>query len=493
MSLKKEPERKKSKISRQELFDIYDSGRENTVLFMQLLLDKIEKHEAITKEHQEQIRQLREIISKDSHNSNKPPSSDNMLKKPKSLRKPTGKRPGGQKGHKGETLQQVDDPDKIEDRTPKGKCDCGRSLKKAKIIEHIIRQLFDCILPSLFVIQFQGDVLECACGKIHYPDFPEEVVKETQYGNNIKNLAVYLKHYGFISYDRMSELFSEVFKVNLSQGTLVNFVNECAERLEPVVDEIKATIIEAEVLHCDESGMRIEKSTAWLHSASTEFLTLYYPHKRRGLKAMEAMGILPEFKGTVVHDHWHPYFRYNQCLHGLCNAHNLRELTFFEENGGEWAKKIKNCLLSAKKDKETYQGLSEKKIKKYKSKMLKLINEGLLAYPEKRKKNKERGRPAQSKEFNFLRRLRDKINEVLRFIFDDAVPFDNNQGERDIRMLKIQQKVSGSFRSMKGARSFCIIRSYFSSIKKCGQPVFEALASVWTNSIILPNALQKAE
>ncbi|MBN1412552.1 MAG: IS66 family transposase [Spirochaetales bacterium] len=465
---------------------IYDSGKANTVALLKFLITEINNLKA-------EVQELKKTLSKDSHNSNNPPSSDNMLKKPKSLRKSTGKKPCGQKGHEGETLRQIENPDRIEDRSPKGKCDCGRSLKNAKTIESIIRQLFDCSLPSLFVTQFQGNVLKCACGQIHYPDFPDEVVKETQYGNSIKSLAVYLKHYGFISYERMSELFSEVFGINLSQGTLVNFVNECAERVESVVEEIKATLKKAEVLHCDESGMRIEKSTAWLHSASTEFLTFYYPHKRRGIKAMEAMGILSEFNGTVVHDHWHPYFRYDNCLHGLCNAHNLRELIFFEENGEEWAEKIKNCLLSAKREKESHQGLSEKQIKKYKIKMHQLINDGLRVHPEKRRRNKARGRPSQSKEFNLLRRLRDRFDEVLRFILDDAVPFDNNQGERDVRMLKIQQKVSGSFRSMKGAQSFCIIRSYISSIRKCGQAVFEALASVWTREIVLPKAILRAE
>lgn len=473
-------------LTDKQLSDIYDSGKENTVTLLKFLITEINLLKA-------EVRDLKSRLIKDSHNSNKPPSSDNMLKKPKSLRKSTGKKPGGQKGHGGETLRQIENPNKIVDRTPKGKCDCGRNLKNAEIIGCIIRQLFDCILPSLFVTQFQGKVLKCGCGQMHHPQFPDEVVKETQYGRNIKSLAVYLKHYGFISYERTSELFSELFGIDLSQGTLVNFVNECAERVEPVVDEIKTALKEAEVLHCDESGMRIEKSTAWLHSASTEFLTFYYPHKRRGIKAMEAMGILSEFKGTIVHDHWHPYFRYDKCLHALCNAHNLRELIFFEENGEKWAKKIKNCLLSAKKEKESHQGLSEKQIQKYKNKMHRLINEGIRVHPEKRKKNKARGRPLQSKEFNLLRRLRDRTVEVLRFILDNAVPFDNNQGERDVRMLKIQQKVSGSFRSMKGAQSFCLIRSYISSIRKCGQPVFEAITSIWTKSIILPKALLKAE
>jgi transposase len=471
-------------LTDEQLCDIYDSGKANTVALLKYLINEITNLKA-------EMQELKNRFSKDSHNSNQPPSSDNILKKPKSLRKPTGKKPGGQVGHEGQALRQIADPNKTEDRTPKGRCCCGKKLKYAKVINSIIRQLFDCTLPQLFVTQFQGNVLECKCGEIHYPEFPEEVVKETQYGNNIKSLAVYLKHYGFISYERIEELFSDVFGINISQGTLVNFVNECATKVDPVVNNIKETLKKEAVLHCDESGMRIEKSTAWLHSVSTETLTFYYPHKYRGLKAMEAIGILPDFKGTVIHDHWKPYFRYTECLHALCNAHNLRELIFFEENGEAWASKIKDCLLEAKKEKELSCGLSEIQVKKYRSKMLRLINEGLKVYPEIKRKHKTRGRPAQSKEFNLLRRLRDKINEVLRFIMNNSVPFDNNQGERDIRMLKIQQKVSGSFRSMQGAHSFCKIRGYISSIRKCGQRVFEALQSVWTDSIILPNALQK--
>lgn len=474
-------------LSEEQIGNIYDSGKESTVTLIKYLITEISSLKV-------KVQELENKLSKDSHNSNQPPASDNIFKKPKSLRKLTGKQPGGQQGHAGHALRQVENPNKVEDRSPSGRCACGKKLKYAKNIETITRQLFDCTLPSLFVTQFQGNVLACACGEIHYPNFPEEVVKETQYGKNIKSLAVYLKHYGFISYERIAELFSEVLGINISQGTLVNFVNECAERVKPVVAEIKETLKQAEVLHCDESGMRIGKTTAWLHSASTECLTFYYPHKHRGLKAMETIGILPNFKGTLIHDHWHPYFRYTNCLHALCNAHNLRELIFFEENGEHWAAKIKTCLLDAKREKaESKRGLSETRVKKYKNKILRFINAGLKLHPAIKKRHKTRGRPSQSPEYNLLHRLHEKINEVLRFIIDNAVPFDNNQGERDIRMLKVQQKVSGSFRSLAGAQSFCVIRSYISSIKKCRQRVFEALRSVWTDSIIFPKALLKPE
>jgi transposase len=473
-------------FSNEQLNAIYDSGKEATVALLKYLINEINNLKA-------ELYELKNNLSKNSHNSNKPPSTDNMLIKPKSLRKKTGQKPGGQKGHKGSSLNQVINPDKVEYRTPEGKCNCGKPLKKAKVIDFVVRQLFDIKFSPLFVTEFRGEVKECGCGQIHYPDFPEDVIKEVQYGKNIKSLVVYLKHYGFISYERVADLFADVFGINISQGTFVNFINECAELVQPVVDEIKETLKGAAVLHCDESGMRIEKSTHWLHSAGTEYLTLYYPHKYRGMKAMEAMGILPEFKGTVIHDHWFPYFRYTQCLHGLCNAHNLRELIFFEENGEKWAAKIKRCLLSAKNEKDANKVFTEKQIKKYKQKMSRLINDGFKEHPEMKKNYTARGRPSQSKEFNLLRRLYNRLNEVLRFIIDGSVPFDNNQGERDIRMLKIQQKVSGSFRSLKGARSFCLIRSYISSIRKCGQSVFEALTSVWSKAIILPKALLRAE
>jgi len=470
-------------FTNKDLDNIYDSGKKAATSFMRMIIDRINQLES-------RIKELEDEKSKDSHNSNKPPSSDNPNRKPKSLRKKTGKKPGGQKNHKGSTLKQIDNPDKIKPIRLKGKCKCGKSLKLSKIVEIIKRQLFDIIISPLFVTEYQGEVRLCECGEYHYPTFPDYVKKEVQYGPTIKSLTAYLKHYGFLSYDRLAEFFKDVFGAKISQGTLVNFINECAEKVAPVVDEIKDDLIESEVCNFDETGFRIEGSRLWLHSAGTDYLTYYAPHESRGHDAMEDIGILPFFKGTAIHDFWQSYYYFTKCEHGLCNQHHLRELVFFEEKGGKWAFKIKKHLLDLKKQIEEYKEFSSEKINKAIRKFRRLVYEGIKLNPEKIKKNKCRGRPPQSKEFNLLKRFKNRTDEVLRFILNPNVPFGNNRAEQDVRMTKIQQKVSGSFRSMKGAESFCKIRSYISSIRKNGVSVFKALKSIWSGEILKP---QKAE
>lgn len=476
-----------------QLEAIYNSGKDATLSFIRFLLDRINILEETAKRQQKDLQELKAQLNKDSHNSNKPPSSDPPFKKPKpkNLRKKSGKKPGGQKGHKGSSLKQVSNPDDTQKIRAVGNCSCGESLSKAETIDYIIRQLFDILLPKLFVTEFKGEVIECKCGKIHQPVFPEGITKETQYGKNIKIFTVYLKNYGFISYDRIAEFFSDVCNFKLSQGTIVKFVNECAEKAKPAVEKVKAKLTAGQILHCDETGIRIKGVLHWLHVAGNNKLTYYYPHKNRGKAALDEINMLANYKGTVVHDHWESYYQYTNCVHALCNAHHLRELIFFEENGEVWAKNMIKNLLAAKTEVEKEGSLSKERITNFKKRIRSNIAAGIDLHPENRKRNGTRGRPKQSKAYNLLKRLKTKLDDVLRFIIDPRVPFDNNQGERDVRMVKVQQKVSGTFRSMEGAVNFCIVRGYLSSIRKNGQSIFHALASLWDKKIMLPDALFK--
>ena len=409
------------------------------------------------------------------------------------MRKKSGKKPGGQKGHQGYRLEPTDNPDKTVAIEPNGPCECGRDTADAPTIDYVIRQVFDVVLPALTSTEYRGEVKACECGRVHRPHFPADAKANVQYGATIKSLAVYLKHHGMISYDRVQELYHDLFGIELSQGSLVNFVTVCSKRLDPVVEEIKEGIIGSDVVHFDESGLRILGSLHWLHSASTEKLSYYSAHKRRGTAAMADIGILPHFAGTAIHDHWESYYTYMSCRHGLCNAHHLRELIYFAEHDEKWAEKLMSCLMDAKNDKDEFRILSEKRILYYRNRMKRILREGLHLHPRQVKTNKARGRQKQSPQHNLLRRMSNKIDDVLRFIIDSSVPFDNNQGERDIRMLKVQQKVSGGFRSYQGAQSFCTIRGYISSIRKNGQSVFGAIRSAWTPQILRPNALVCAE
>jgi len=454
-----------------QLNAIYDAGKKVTVNFIKILIDKINHLEA-------RVQELEGQISKDSHNSNKPPSSDNpykKIKKTKSLRKKGGK-VGGQDGHKGSTLKQSLNPDITIHLNVEGICSCGLDLSSQKCIGHEKRQQFDIPEIKIAVTEYQGDIVVCSkCGRIHKAKYPENINAPVFYGPNIKSLIVYLKHYGFISYERLSEFFEDVIGHSISQGTFSNTFNEYANNVEHYVEAIKDNLINEKVVHFDETGLRVEGSLHWLHNAGNSNFTYYFIHKNRGKIAMDEMGILPFFSGVAVHDHWDSYYLYSVCLHSLCNTHHLRELIYFEEQDELWAAKIKKCLLDAKEEIDKNQALSEKRILYYKQRLKRWINQGLKIHPHKNKNYRSRGRPKQSKAHNLLRRLKKNITDVLRFLSDEDVPFDNNSAERDNRMMKVQQKISGTFRSKQGAENFCIIRSYLSTARKQGYSIYKAV------------------
>jgi len=474
-------------ISDQEIEAIYDSGKEATVSFIRTLIDKVNDLAIIVEKQQQEIDHLKSIINKDSHNSSKPPSSDSPFKKKKktnSLRKKGGK-VGGQPGRKGSNLEQTKNPDIIKQLKPSGRCSCGKNKSQGKIIGTEKRQVFDLPEIKIQVTEYQAQIRKCDCGKIHPADFPEGLNIHAQYGENIKSLVVYLKHYGFMSYERLQDFIKDVLNQKISQGTLVNMVNECAKKMEPFTQQIKASLIKSDLIHFDETGFRIEGERHWLHSAGNNNLTFYYPHKFRGKKAMDDIGILPFFKGIAVHDHYLSYFKYMLCMHALCNAHHLRELIFFAEQEEEWAGKIINCLLDAKEEKDQGLDFSYKRINYYRNRLNRLLNEGLKMHPVHEKIHKARGRTKQSKQHNLLRRMKARIDEVFRFILEKIVPFDNNLAERDVRMAKVQQKISGTFRSFTGAINFCTIRSYISTVRKQNISVFQAIAFSFKNQMII--------
>lgn len=475
-------------ISDQEIEAIYDSGKEATVSFIRTLVDKLNDLAIIVEKQQKEIDHLKSIINKDSHNSSKPPSSDDPFKKKKkkinSLRKKGGK-VGGQPGRKGANLQQSKNPDIIKRIKLNGQCSCGKNKSQGKIIGTETRQIFDVPEIKIQVTEYQAEIHECDCGEIHTADFPEGLKMQAQYGENVKALVVYLKHYGFMSYERLQDFIKDVLNQKISQGTLVNMVNECAKKMEPFSQQIKTSLINSDLVHFDETGFRIEGERYWLHSAGNDQLTYYYPHKFRGKNAMDDIGILPFFKGIAVHDHYISYFKYALCIHALCNAHHLRELIFFAEQEEEWAGKIIDCLLDAKKEKDKGFNFSYKRINYYRNRLNRLLNEGLKIHPKQEKKQKARGRPKQSKQHNLLKRMKFRINDVLRFILEKIVPFDNNLAERDVRMTKVQQKISGTFRSFTGAINFCIIRSYISTARKQSISIFQAIACSLKNQMII--------
>jgi transposase len=420
-----------------------------------------------------------------SRNSSKPPSSEGYGKpKPKSLRRPGKNPPGGQKGHEGHTLKKAESPDHIVLHAPRAICECGLPLSEATVVE--ARQVFD--LPSLHYEVTEHRVLAacCACGKRHRGEFPEGVNAPVQYGPGLKAAAVHLTQHHMLPAQRTADLMGDLFDLPLSDATVLAAVEEAGERLEPTVTAIGQAISAAPIAHADETGLRVNGKLHWLHVLATGLLTWMGIHPNRGKKAFDAFGVLTSFVGTLIHDGWQPY-RDLVCMHALCNAHHLRELTYvFEEMGQTWANRLIELLLAACQE-VTAAGapLAPERIAHFRSLYREIIAEGEAANPRAPPSGK-RGRTRQSKAVNLLHRLRTYADDVLRFMTDPGVPFTNNLAEQAVRMPKVKQKVSGCFRTVTGAQSFCIIRSYLDTLRKQGANLFHALTQTFQGNVPQP-------
>lgn len=440
------------------------------------------------------VKELEARSAQNSRNSSKPPSSDGLQKpRPKSRRKRSGRKSGGQSGHKGETLAQVDPPDHIRVHEL-SECDyCGESLQELEADAVERRQVFELPPVRVEVTEHQAEIKRCpACGETSRSAFPVGVAQPVQYGPQLKATAVYLTRYQLLPLQRTQEVFGDLFAHRLSEGTLGTATAACFEQLAEVEEAIAERLRQSPVVHFDETGVRVEAQTQWLHTASTAEFTHYGVHAKRGTAAMDALGILPTFAGTAVHDHWKPYFQYS-CAHALCNAHHLRELTYVHEQYGQgWAKDLKDLLLEAKAVVEATPPnalrAQSKRCRTIERRYDAMLAQGLAANPPPPAASapKKRGRPKQSKPKNLLDRLRDYKPQVLAFLTDPLVPFDNNQAERDIRMTKVRQKISGTFRSQHGAQSFCRIRGYISTVRKHQLNVLQALKSTFLAQPLTP-------
>lgn len=411
-------------------------------------------------------------LNLNSTNSSKPPSNDpNRKKQPRAK---TGKKPGGQKGHLGTTLKKVDDPDEVvviavnRKKLPRGQyAHSGYET----------RQVFD-INISRVVTEYRAQILEDDQGNRFVADFPEGVTKAVQYGTGLKAHSVYMSQFQLIPYNRIEDHFADQLNIAVSEGSIFNFNKEAFECLQAFEQRAKDELAACAVGHADETGINIGGERYWLHSMSNDLWTMFFPHEKRGEQAFDDIGILPRFKGTLCHDHWKPYYKLD-CTHALCNAHHLRELTrAWEQDGQKWALKMKNLLETINGDVTDAGGvLSPEKSDEYRHKYRALLKWADMECPapERADTKGKRGRIKRSKARNLLERLRDFEADVLRFMDNEQVPFTNNLGENDIRMTKVQQKISGCFRSIEGARMFCRIRSYLSTCRKHGVTASHAL------------------
>ena len=438
----------------------------------------IEKHrlESLIEELSMQVHDLLGRLAKDSSNSSKPPSTDGYAKKKRSLRQKSGKKPGGQAGHPGCTRSLVENPDAIVVLPPQQCEECQTSLQGLATGNSERRQVVELPEIKAKVIEYQALEVCCPnCLHVTRGTFPDEVRAAVQFGPMVKGIALYLLYGQFLPYARTAELLTDLCGCPLSAGTLETFVAEGADRLVEMEEMIKQALRQADVQGNDETGIRVQGILHWLHVARTDRLTHYAVHRKRGKEATDAIGILPQFHGIMEHDSYNSYPQYTQCEHGLCNAHPLRELHFFfEHEKQEWAGPLKEHLLTCHKTVEEARArgetcLSAEVISHLTSTYHQLIEIGLAAQPPPASPApKKRGRVKQTKAKNLLDRLQRNAASFLLFMSDFRVPFTNNGSEQDLRMMKVQQKISGTFRSQAGPVAFCRIRSYFSTLAKQG-------------------------
>jgi len=416
-------------------------------------------------------------MSLTSRNSSKPPSTDRFKDQGSSNDENQSKKrkQGGQSGRIGTTLQKVDDPDEIEI------LEVDQVSLPAGSYQEVgfeIRQVFDIDIRRL-VTEYRAQILQDQFGQRFTAPFPAKVTKAVQYGNGVKAQAVYLSQYQLIPYLRVQEQFQDQFQLPISVGSIFEFNQQAYTILEQFESKLIAKMLTSSVLHADETGINIDGKNHWLHCISNQQWTLFYAHAKRGLEAINALNVLPRFTGILCHDHWKPYFQLN-CLHALCNAHHLHELIYAEEQENQaWAKHMRELLLTIHETVKAGGGvLTDSIAASYTEQYRTLLKQASLECPPppfSEIKPGQRGRAKRSKSRNLLERLINYEQETLRFMTDARVPFTNNQGENDIRMTKVHQKISGCFRSQDGANIFCRVRSYLSTCRKNNVSASDAL------------------
>lgn len=474
------------------------SEDELMALSKEQLVGLVLKQAAIIERLEARVAELERRLSLNSRNSHKPPSSDGLRKTPSPTRaeqKKAGRKSGGQSGHPGKNLAMVAEAQHVEQLWPAVCGACGTRLGTTGQVA-ARAQVFEVPPLELVVTEFQAMAVMCpgcqACCRAY---LPAGVVPGAQYGSRVKGMATYLFVQQLLPLDRASQVMDDLVGVSLGEATLIDALKLGASRLSGVLSDIKRAVTNAPVAHFDETGLRVDGRLAWLHTASTEQLTYYGVDPKRGGAAHEAIDILPHFRGVAVHDGYDSYSHHG-CLHALCNAHHLRELeAVVQATGQSWAADMADLLRQAHKWKKDGK-LTLRRQNLTRRRYDLLVQRGRRANPFDLRKaimSRRSGRLKRSSTQNLLLRLAAGKDDVLRFMSDAAVPFDNNLAERDLRMMKVKQKVSGCFRTDDGARIFCELRSYISTLRKQGIDILAALISLFDGAPIMPFLGQPAE
>lgn len=473
-------------------FDRVENDRELKKLFdvfFAFVAKQDQKHEDEVGKLKQRIEDLENRFLKDSHNSSKPPSSDGFKKveRTQSLRAKSKRKPGGQPGHKGATLEWSLSPNEITLHEKRICPHCGTPLRLGRDKGFEARQVVDIEKGKRHVTEHRALIKCCSrCNQDTKGEFPDWLKSKVQYGSEVKALSLYFVVYQLIPYARTAEIFFDLWQIRMSPGTLVSIVSRSERKLKAWEIEAKKKLIQEKVLGFDETGLQCEKKLNWLHVIRSETTTLYVVHKNRGTPAFEEIGILPEFKGTAIHDGLKSYFEYTACRHGLCNAHHLRELKYVQETTSyQWPREIADFLYATKNLVESRQTLDHGFKKMVRQRYFRLLKRAYremgapLEWKEKKwiegSRKEHQKQTKRTAERLLLNRLRDYRKPVLAFSQSKDIPFTNNGSEQDIRMAKLKQKISGGFRTRLGADSFYLLRSFISTAQKNNQSPIPAI------------------
>jgi transposase len=451
-----------------------------------------------------QVIELQARLRANSSNSSKPPSADGLAKGPprpdrasrRAAPAATRRKPGGQPGAPGAHLAQVEHPDLVVVHAPQRCQRCGGELADAPMVGAEVRQVHDLPQRGLLVTEHRAERRRCGCGTVTAAAFPEGVRAPACYGPGVRAAVAYLHGQQHLPVQRTAQALADLVGAEVASGTVAAILGECAEGLDGFIDAVRSQLTAAPVAHFDETGVRVAGRLHWLHAACTDRLSLFTVHPKRGKQAMDQAGVLAGFQGVAVHDGWSSYAPYQQATHARCNAHHLRELAGVAALPGQraWATGMAALLIEAKwaVQRAVAAGadrLDPRRLDHYRARYQTIIAEGWRANPAATRASGDRGgRRRRSKAANLLARLDDHRQEVLRFATDFRVPFDNHQAERDIRMAKLQQKISGGWRTLAGAQRFCRLRSYISTARKQRVGVLAALRRVFEGDPWLPAA-----
>ena len=420
------------------------------------------------------IAELEARLKQNSSNSSKPPSTDG-LKRPavRSLRGKSGKKPGGQNGHKGHGLKQTREPDKTVIVNPVECPRCEAGLLNEPVFHADTRYVYDVEIEMTLTKYDMMEAICPVCGAAVVGMPPEECKGTINYGNSLRAMSVVLTNYANVGIDKTHKILHDLLGVPISAGTVKTIMRQFAAKTNDAIAGIKGRLLKSRVLNVDETGIRAAGRTQWIHVASNSNYTLVSVHKKRGKEGTESGGVLGKYAGIAVHDCWKPYFGFEECKHALCCAHLLRELNALTECGQSWASAMKTLLLDMKGAVDRYKTADKTELSRYYREKFKARYDTVLA------KAKEEIGPGttrkKTKAENLLMRLEEYRTEINRFTDDFDVPFDNNQAERDIRNVKVKQKVSGGFRTDDGADDFAKTSSIIGTAVKLGQSVLGSI------------------